>query len=201
MGNQVYFQFKPYYRKKSGEKAYLGDFIELTAEEELRKRIEQIPVFPFGISNPVRLTSVQVIGLINQQVSNISIVPIGESSALYEPVQQQKENPILIFIRAAFSVLLLFFGSALAIMYFHSDVNMIKAHQMIYYLISGKKVSKPLLFSISYSLGIGVGIFMFFEVYSKMKNKANPGPLELEMHQSEKELRDYLRDQEGKKQP
>jgi hypothetical protein len=41
MGNQVYFQFKPYYRKKSGEKAYLGDFIELTAEEELRKRIEE----------------------------------------------------------------------------------------------------------------------------------------------------------------
>ena len=46
-------------------------------------------------------------------------------------------------------------------------------------------------------MGIGAGIFIFFEVYNKIKNKDNPGPLELEMHQSEKELRDYLRDQGG----
>lgn len=200
MDNEVYFQFKPYYRKQSDEKAYLGDFIELSAAEELKKKIEHIPIFPYGISNPVRLTSIQIIGLINQQVANISVIPIGESSALYEPVQKKKENPLLILLRVAFSMLLLFFGSALAIMYFHSDVNMNEAHQMVYYLISGKKVSKPVLLSLSYSIGIGTGIFIFFEVYNKIKNKDNPGPLELEMHQSEKELRDYLRDQEGKKQ-
>ncbi len=198
--NEVYFQFKPFYNKQPEEKAYLGDFIELSAAEEIKQKIEQILVFPYGFNKPMRLTSVQVVGLIKEQISNISIIPIGESSALYQPVQQKKENPLLVFLRVAFSGLLLFFGSALAIMYFHSDVNMNEAHQMVYYLISGEKVSKPVLFSISYSIGIGAGIFIFFEVYSKIKNKDNPGPLELEMHQSEKELRDFLRDQEGKKQ-
>ncbi|HHU49696.1 MAG: stage V sporulation protein AA [Caldicoprobacterales bacterium] len=198
--NEVYFQFKPYYQKQSGQKANLGDFIELSAAEDIKKRIENIPVFPYGISRPVRLTSVQIIGLIKQEINNISVTPIGESSALYKPAKRKKENPLLVFLRVAFSMLLLFFGSALAIMYFHSDVNMNEAHKMIYYLISGEKVSRPVLFSLSYSVGIGAGIFIFFEVYNKIKNKDNPGPLELEMHQSEKELRDYLRDQEGKKQ-
>ena len=197
---EVYFQFKPFYNKQPEEKAYLGDFIEMTASHEIRQQIERIPVFPEGISKPVRLTSVQVIGLIKQEVSNISVIPIGESSALYQPVKQEKENPLLVFLRVAFSMLLLFFGSALAIMYFHSDVNMNEAHRMFYYLISGEKVSSPILFSFSYSIGIGAGIFIFFEIYNKIKDKDNPGPLELEMHQSEKELRDYLRDQEGKNQ-
>lgn len=198
--HQIYFQFKPFYRKYPGEKAYLGDFIELSAAEEIKRKIEQIPIFPYGISNPVRLTAVQIVRLINQEIDNVSLIPIGESSALYEPIQKKKENPLLVFLRVVFSALLLFFGSALAIMYFHSDVKMNEAHQLIYYLISGEKVNKPVLFSISYSIGIGAGIAIFFEVFNKLKNKDNAGPLELEMHQSEKELRDYLRDQEGKRQ-
>ena len=197
---EVYFQFRPFYKKQPGERAYLCDFIEVFAADEIKQRIERISIFPYGISKPIRLTSVQIIGLIKQEISNISVIPIGESSALYQPVEKKKENPLLVFLRVVFSMLLLFFGSALAIMYFHSDVNMIEAHRMLYYLISGEKADKPVLFSVSYSLGIGIGIFMFFEVYNKIKNKDNPGPLELEMHQSEKELRDYLRDQEGKKQ-
>lgn len=56
------------------------------------------------------------------------------------------------------------------------------------------------MFSISYSIGIGAGIAIFFEVINKLKNKENPGPLELEIHQADKEIRDYLRDQEGKKE-
>jgi len=75
-----------------------------------------------------------------------------------------------------------------------------KAHQIIYYFITGEKVDNPVLFTVSYSLGIGMGIAIFLDIFAKMKNKENPGPLELEMHQSEKELREYLRDQEGKKQ-
>ena len=42
--NEVYFQFKPYYQKQSGQKANLGDFIELSAAEDIKKRIENIPV-------------------------------------------------------------------------------------------------------------------------------------------------------------
>lgn len=196
---EAYFQFKPYYRKQPEEKAHMGDFIEVSAPDDVKQKIEQILVFPYGFNKPVRLTSVQIIALIKQHINNIILIPIGESSALYQPLQQKKENPLLAFLRVAFSMLLLFFGSALAIMYFHSDVNMNEAHQMIYYLISGEKASKPTLLSIAYSIGIGAGIFIFFEVYNKIKNKDNPGPLELEMHQSEKELRDFLRDQEGKK--
>ena len=165
----------------------------MSAAEEIKQKIEQILVFP-TLYKPMRLTSV-VVGLIKEQI-NISIIPIGESRII-PTCATKKENCCWYFYEKLSRIAT--FGSALAIMYFHSDVNMNEAHQMIYYLISGEKASKPTLLSIAYSIGIGAGIFIFFEVYNKIKNKDNPGPLELEMHQSEKELRDFLRDQEGKK--
>ena len=195
--NRVYFQFKTHYLKFSGEKAHLGDFIELTGEEEARMRIERIPIFPYGISTPTRLTAIQVIKLIHQEAGDVVVSPVGESSALFEPKQKKKENPFLVFLRVAFSMVLLFFGSALAIMYFHSDVNMIEAHQRVHFLISGQETDRPVLLTVSYSLGIGLGIAIYFEVFKKLKDRKNPGPLELEMHQSEKELQDYIKDQEG----
>lgn len=106
---EAYFQFKPFYNKQPEEKAYLGDFIELSAAEDVKQKIEEILVFPYGINKPVRLTSVQIISLIKQQISNIIVIPIGESSALFQPVQQKKDNPLLAFLRVAFSMLLLFF--------------------------------------------------------------------------------------------
>ncbi|NLB41642.1 MAG: hypothetical protein GX815_05170 [Clostridiales bacterium] len=197
---KAYFQFKAYYQKTSGEKAHLGDFIELTSNDEIKEKISRISIFPYGINSPIRLTAIQVIALIHQELGyDVVIEPIGESSALFEPMQAKKENPVLIVLRIAFSMLLLFFGSALAIMYFHADVNMTEAHQITYYLISGKKVENPALLSIAYSVGIGAGIAIYFEIFEKLKNKKNPGPLELEMHQAEKELHDYLKDQEGGK--
>ena len=197
--SDVYFQFKPYYKKYSGEKALLGDFIDLAGPEDIKQRIGRIVVFPYGIDGPVRLTAIQVVELIQQEVNGISIEPIGESSALFEPKQKKKDNAVLMFLRVAFSMVLLFIGSALAIMYFHSDVSMKEAHKNIYYFISGKSASNPVLLSVSYSIGIGAGIAIFFDIFSKFKNKDNPGPLELELHQAEKELKYYRRDQEGKK--
>ena len=197
---KAYFQFKSYYQKASGEKAFLSDFIELTSKEEIKQKIDRIPIFPYGINSPIRLTAIQVITWIHQELGyDLVIEPIGESSALFEPMQSKKENPLLIVLRVAFSMILLFFGSALAIMYFHADVNMTEAHQITYYLISGQKVDNPALLSIAYSVGIGAGIAIYFEIFEKLKNKNNPGPLELEMHQAEKELYDYLKDQEGGK--
>jgi stage V sporulation protein AA len=197
---ELYFQLKPYYKKYPGEAARLGDILELSGPASIKEKIERIPVFPNGISKPAKVTAIQVIELIHQVESDITIIHIGESSVLYEPIPQKKENPVLVFLRTAFSLLLLFFGSALAIMYFHSDVNMNQAHSMIYYLISGEKVKTPVLFSVSYAIGVGAGIAIFFDIFQKIKNRDNPGPLELEIHQADKELKEYLKDREGKQQ-
>jgi stage V sporulation protein AA len=197
---EIYFQLKPDYGKSPGEAARLGDILELSGPVSAKEMIEHIPIFPEGIFGPVRVTAIQVIDLIHQDDENITVNHIGDSSVLYEPRQQKKENPIMVFLRTAFSMLLLFFGSALAIMYFHADVNMNQAHGMMYYLISGEKVKNPVLFSVSYSVGIGAGIAIFFDLFRKIKKKDNPGPLDLEIHQADKELKDYLKDREGKKQ-
>jgi stage V sporulation protein AA len=198
--HDVYFQFKSYYNKYPSEPAHLGDFIELTGPEEIINKIKQISVYPYGISSPLRLTAVKVIQLIHEHVGNVRVNTIGESFTLFEPRQQRQKKTISVFLRIAFAMILLFLGSALAILYFHSDVNMKEAHQAVYHFISGEKTDSPALFTVSYSIGIGAGIAIFFDVPEKLKNRNNPGPMELEMHQSEKELKEYISDQEGKKE-
>lgn len=197
---EIYFQLKPYYNKAPGEAATLGDILEISGPQSIKERIEQIPVFPNGISKPVKVTAIQVIDLIHQAEPDIAIIHIGESSVLYEPIQQNKENPVLVFLRTVFSLLILFFGSALAIMYFHADVNMHQAHSLVYYLISGEKTKAPVLFSVFYAIGVGTGIAIFFDIFQKLRNRDNPGPLELEIHQADKELKEYLKDKEEKYQ-
>ena len=44
--NEVYFQFKPYYQKQSGQKANLGDFIELSAAEDIKRELK---IFLFSL--------------------------------------------------------------------------------------------------------------------------------------------------------
>lgn len=196
---EVYFQFKSRYNKTPEETGYLGDIIDLTCPAPLKAKIEKITIFPGGLKKQTIVSAIQVISLIKQTESNITIHHLGESSVLYEPRQAVEENSIFVFLRVAASSLFLFFGSALAIMYFHSDVNMNQAHEMIYYLISGEKNTNPAIFSVSYTIGVGVGIMIFFDVVKKLKDRNNAGPLELELYQSQKELADYLIDQEGNK--
>jgi len=196
----VYFQFKPYYNKLPGETALLKDIIDLTSPAPIKEQIDSIVIFPNGISGSTRVSAIQVIRLITSKTENIILNLIGDSAILYEPKQTSKGNPLFTFLKVAFAFVLLFVGSALAIMYFHADVNMNHAHEMVYYLISGERVNRPYLLSVSYSIGIGIGIAVFFNVFNIKGKRNNPGPLELELFEGEKELKDYLVHLEGKEE-
>lgn len=197
--SNVYFQFKPYYNKPSDEVALLRDIVEITCPLQLKEKIESLVIFPNGINKTTRVTAVQIIQLISVLDDNIMINSVGVPSVLYEPKNQNNENKLFTFFKVTFAAILLFVGSALAIIYFHSDVQMNKAHELVYFLLTGKKVERPLLMSVSYSIGIALGIAIFFDVFNLKKKKVKPGPLELELFQSDKDLKDYLNYLEGKK--
>ncbi len=196
----LYFQFKPYLGKRSSETVYLKDILELTGPSPLIENVGEYPIFPKGIQASVRVNAMQVIRVIGDIAPDMDIQALGDTAALFEPVTANNANPFFTFIKVIAASILLFIGSGLAIMYFHADVNMHEAHQMVYYLISGERVERPVLLSVSYSIGIGLGIALFFDVFTLGRKKGNPGPLELEMYQNEKELEDYLVHLEGKKE-
>jgi stage V sporulation protein AA len=64
--------------------------------------------------------------------------------------------------------------------------------QRLYLLLTGKHVSKPLLFQIPYSLGIGLGMILFFNHVFKKRLNEEPSPLEVEMFNYQQSLDQYV---------
>ena len=95
--------------------------------------------------------------------------------------------------------LLLFVGSGLAIMNFHTDVSMKEVHERIYYLMTGMHHSRPLILQIPYSLGIGLGMVLFFNHLFKQKFNDEPSPLELEVFMYQESIDQYVIDHEKTK--
>lgn len=63
---------------------------------------------------------------------------------------------------AAFAVLLI--GSALGLAWFHSDVNMPRAMELVYALITGQEITQPLLITVPYIIGVALGVAVFYDV-------------------------------------
>lgn len=197
----IYFQFKTNIQKDSTESIYLKDIIELYCNEDIRDFIENIKV-PSTLSegNSMVVYAIQVIQLINQHIDGVRVHHLGEGKALIEPRLSTgaKRPAFLTGVMVFLSVMIVFFGAALAVMYFHSDVDMNEAHQNIYQFFTGKSEDRPLIVSIPYSIGIGLGIALFFDVFSVRKRNKMPSPLELELYRYEKDVYSYIRDEEEK---
>ena len=88
--------------------------------------------------------------------------------------------------------LLLFFGSGLAIMNFHTDVSMKEVHRRISELMTGKTTEHPLWFQIPYSFGIGLGMIVFFNHLFRKRFNEEPNPLEVELYMYEENVNAYV---------
>lgn len=95
--------------------------------------------------------------------------------------------------------LLLFFGSALTIMNFHADVNMLEVQIRIVEMLTGHRDEHPYIFQIAYSLGIGFGMVIFFNHLFKKKWNEEPTPLEVEMYLYQKNIDQYVINEEYSK--
>nr|WP_243426283.1 stage V sporulation protein AA [Caldicoprobacter guelmensis] len=198
--SSVFFQFKPNIVKKTGEPVYLTDVIEIFCPQGVKESIDDMIVVPADQNKDHVITAIEVIRLISEKAGISDIRVIGDGKALIEYKEPQSSKVIVGLLKAVLTALLLMIGSALAIMYFHADVNMHQVHSTLHYIITGEKSARPLLISIPYSIGIGIGIAVFFDVFSIRRKRHRPGPLELEVYTYEKEFYSYRKDEEEKEE-
>ena len=132
---------------------------------------------------------------------SIDINMIGATEVLMEIKSREEENKVFKLAKVISILLVLFFGSGIAIINFHEDVNMTQSLEKIYYTFTGIKASKPLLMTIPYSIGLGLGIMVFFNrvISSSNRRKKEPGPMELESYLYDKDMDQYLIDDMKKK--
>jgi len=89
--------------------------------------------------------------------------------------------------------LLIFFGSALSVMYFHIDVGMLETQQEFARVFGNDSKAAYMAIAISYSIGLAGGMFVFFRNRKIAGNKI-PSPIDLKMKEYKNDVVDFLRD-------
>jgi stage V sporulation protein AA len=170
----------------------VGDIAQIIASDaELIEQLKKIALYKIKISdkNIVIIDLMQVVEEMLRFDSSLDIQAIGPAQTIVEVVYKKRNFSGIYF---ALIWMLLFIGSALAIMNFHEDVSMQQMHQRLYTIITGEKVDKPLLFQIPYSIGLGLGMILFFNHVFRKRINEEPSPLEVEMFNYQQALDQYV---------
>lgn len=196
----IYIQLKNRVTVPKGKDVTLGDIAFLIAEPELKESLESILLMKPEQSdgNLILIDLLMVIPRIYELVPEADIEPIGEGRTIVQiegPVERRKPS-VAMFVLVW---LLLFFGSALTIMNFHADVNMLEVQIRIVEMITGHRDEHPFVFQIAYSVGIGFGMVIFFNHLFKKKWNEEPTPLEVEMYLYQKNIDQYVINEEYSK--
>ena len=77
--------------------------------------------------------------------------------------------------------IVLFAGSATAIMSFHSDAQMATVFENYYYIFFNERVENPAIIDLPYAIGLAVGIVVFFNHLGSKKLTSDPTPIEVEL--------------------
>ncbi|MFF0826872.1 stage V sporulation protein AA [Brevibacillus sp. NPDC003359] len=175
----------------------LGDICQLFWDGEREEALKRMPIYQTKPTdgNLIIIDIMQVIKRLRSVYPDVELDVQGAPQIIVEVLNPRKKaNPILV----AMVWLLLFIGSGLAIMNFHTDVSMMKVHERIYYLITGEKSHQPLWMQIPYSIGIGLGMILFFNHIFQKKINEEPSPLEVELFMYQQSLDQYYIQNENK---
>lgn len=167
------------------------DVADVQANEYVLPVLEKVVVkkVPPLAGNIVVVTILEVIDAMKEVLPDAKAVIAGDTETVVSLQSAEVPSPLW---KVIFVWILLFTGAALTIMNFHEDVSMQKVHIMLYEIITGEKVEKPLMLQIPYSIGLGLGMILFFNRLWQKRLNEEPGPLDLEMFKYEEDINGYL---------
>ncbi|WP_027407667.1 stage V sporulation protein AA [Anoxybacteroides tepidamans] len=169
-----------------------GDVAQMIADnEETLEKIKQIPIYRIEPSdkNMVVIDVMKVVDALIRFDQSLDIQTVGPAQTIIEVVYPKRNVSFIYFLLVW---LLLFIGSAIAIINFHEDVSMKETQQHLYTMITGEKADKPLLFQIPYSIGLGIGMIVFFNHVFRKRLNEEPSPLEVEMFNYQQSIDQYV---------
>ncbi|NRQ52181.1 stage V sporulation protein AA [Brevibacillus sp. HD1.4A] len=175
----------------------LGDICQLFWDGEREEALKRMPIYKVKPTdgNLIVIDIMQVIQRVRSVYPEVELEIQGSPQIIVEVLNPRKKaNPVLV----ALVWVLLFIGSGLAIMNFHTDVSMREVHERIFYLITGERSEQPLWLQIPYSIGIGMGMILFFNHIFQKKINEEPSPLEVELFMYQQSLDQYYIQNENK---
>lgn len=184
------------------EKIRLGDIAEVHAPNEIQDKVKKTILLE--ISSPAKpnylITFIDIINVVDKAFPGHTISNVGEIDTIVDYFPKKiKENAVWKWSKIAFIALLLFVGSATAIMSFQSDAQIPEIFKNYYRLFFNEDVEKTPLIDIPYSIGLALGIMIFFNHFFGKKINDSPTPMEIEMSLYEINVSDTVIDVLGSK--
>lgn len=192
MEKVVFVKLRHRVQVRPNDVVFVGDVAQMIANDDhLLEQLQKISLYHIRSSdkNIVIMDVMKVVEAIMRFNPSVEVQTIGPAQTIVEVVYRKRNVSFAYFLLVW---LLLFIGSAIAIMNFHEDVSMKETHQHLYVMITGAKVEKPLLFQIPYSLGLGLGMILFFNHVFRKRLNEEPSPLEVEMFNYQQSLDQYV---------
>ncbi|MBH0157527.1 stage V sporulation protein AA [Fictibacillus halophilus] len=191
MDKTVYLRMRQRVQVIQHQKVTIGEVAQIVASDELEEAIKGYIIHEVTPEDKhlIVIDVMRVIATIQKKNPGLDVQTIGPAQSILEIQMQQKKLAPVYFVLVW---LLLFTGSALAIMNFHEDVSMQLVHQKIYFMITGHYKEQPLLLQIPYSFGLGLGMILFFNHLFRKRLNEEPSPLEVEMFNYQQDLDQYV---------
>jgi stage V sporulation protein AA len=179
--------------------ARLKDVADVLVPSSMRagnqKRLESIKLIKSAEDGPYVISVLDMVKSINAAMPGYTVVNLGETDTLVSikvEAPQKKRRALWRIIRVAAIALVLFVGSATAIMAFHTDSQLGTVFGQYYKIFFGEQVEKPFIINIPYSIGLALGIMVFFNHFGGRKITAEPTPIQVEMEIYEQDVQDAL---------
>ncbi|MBO9598100.1 MAG: stage V sporulation protein AA [Cohnella sp.] len=184
---------------KPGAVVTLGDVARIVVDPRLEHRLMRLPLHRVTEQdgNLLVIDMLQIVKAIREAEPGIMIETFGEPHVLLEIVASGEVKPRRWLLVTAW--ILLFFGSGMAMMNFHADVNMPAVQKRITELVTGKPTVHPWLFQVPYSIGVGMGMLLFFNRLLRRRLNDEPNPLEVEMFMYQESVNHYVITEEYRK--
>lgn len=176
----IYCQLMDRVRVETGQPLRLSDVVRVSGAE-----VSGIAVRCPDTPGVWKLHAVDAAVLLRRAFPGQEVAMLGAEVCYLHRVPARHRDPGRpLRTAAAFAILLI--GSALGLTWFHADVDMPRAMELVYTLVTGSAPADPRLITWPYVLGVVIGVAVFYDV---IPTKKAVTPLELK-------LREYQADME-----
>ena len=183
MSKTVYLKIRQL-TKTDKQDVYLSDVAEVYAEKKLLPKIKSIKLATFYRTKKDRIciSSMQVISAIQQLDDTLDVNNIGESDFIIDYRKNQQPVWLSVILKIIVCIII-FIGSAYAIMAYNNDVSTIEIFEKVYRMSGVDWLMEYNVCEIAYAIGLFAGIAVFYDHFAGKKMSKAPTPIEVSMNQ------------------
>lgn len=191
MKETVYIRMKRKVNLNLFRKLTISDIAYIIAKEPLKSQIAETVIYEVTKEDKeyAVIDYYTLIACLKKLTPETEFENIGCTETIIHIVQGSKQ---WIPLKISIAWLILFIGTAMTIMNFHYDVNMLEVQQKLHFLFTGSQETHPLWIQVPYSIGLGIGMILFLNHWFKKRFNEEPSPLELELFTYQQGMDQYV---------